>query len=209
MNKLQILVVDDHALVREGLCQILLGLNEPVDVLQSPHCLHAFDLAARHPHLDLVLLDYDLPGMNGLDALKVLGQAHPELPILMLSGMVNPQMVRTALASGAAGILSKNGDSAELLTAVRLVLAGEVYVPLDLLVSTKARPQFTLRQGEVLALLLAGRSNKDIGDALALSDDTIKNHVTALLRAFGVKNRVQLVLAASRQGYAPPSAPSI
>jgi len=209
MNTLKILVVDDHALVREGLCQILQGLDEPVDVLQSPHCVHAFELAARHPALDLVLLDYDLPGMNGLDALKVLGQAHPELPILMLSGMVNPQMVRTALANGAAGILSKNGDSAELLTAVRLVLAGEVYVPGDLLASTKAIPQFTLRQGEVLALLLDGCSNKDISDSLALSDDTVKNHVTALLRAFGVKNRVQLVLAASRQGYAPSSAPSI
>ena len=209
MNKLQILVVDDHALVREGLCQVLQGLDEPVDVLQSPHCLHAFDLAARHPDLDLVLLDYDLPGMNGLDALKVLGQAHPELPILMLSGMVNPQMVRTALASGAAGFLSKNGDSAELLAAVRLVLAGEVYVPFDLLTSAKTKPEFTLRQGEVLALLLDGRSNKEISDAMALSDDTIKDHVTALLRAFGVKNRVQLVLAASRQGYAPSSARSI
>jgi DNA-binding NarL/FixJ family response regulator len=147
--------------------------------------------------------------MNGLDALKVLGQAHPELPILMLSGLVNPQMVRTALASGAVGILSKNGDSLELLTAVRLVLAGEVYVPVELLASTKTRPQFTLRQGEVLALLLDGRSNKDISDALALSDDTVKNHVTALLRAFDVKNRVQLVLAASRQGYAPSSVRSI
>ena len=209
MNKLQILVVDDHALVREGLCQVLQGLDEPVDVLQSPNCLHAFDLAARHPDLDLVLLDYDLPGMNGLDALKVLGQAHPELPILMLSGMVNPQMVRRALSSGAAGFLSKNGDSAELLAAVRLVLAGEVYVPFDLLTSAKTKPEFTLRQGEVLALLLDGRSNKEISDAMALSDDTIKDHVTALLRAFGVKNRVQLVLAASRQGYALPSAPSI
>ena len=209
MNKLQILVVDDHALVREGLCQVLQGLDEPVDVLQSPNCLHAFDLAARHPDLDLVLLDYDLPGMNGLDALKVLGQAHPELPILMLSGMVNPQMVRRALASGAAGFLSKNGDSAELLAAVRLVLAGEVYVPFDLLTSAKTKPEFTLRQGEVLALLLDGRSNKEISDAMALSDDTIKDHVSALLRAFGVKNRVQLVLAASRQGYAPSSAPSI
>lgn len=208
MNKLQILVVDDHALVREGLCQILQGLGEPVDVLQSPHCAHAFELAARHPDLDLVLLDHDLPDMNGLDALKVLGQAHPELPILMLSGLVNPQMVRAALANGAAGILSKNGDSAELLTAVRLVLAGEVYVPVDLLASTKSRPQFTLRQGEVLALLLDGRSNKDISDVLALSDDTVKNHVTALLRAFDVKNRVQLVLAASRQGYVPSSARS-
>lgn len=209
MNKLQILVVDDHALVREGLCQILQALDEPVEVLQSPHCAHAFELAARHPALDLVLLDYDLPGMNGLDALKVLGQAHPELPILMLSGMVNPQMVRTALSSGAAGILSKNGDSLELLTAVRLVLAGEVYVPVDLLASTKVKPQFTLRQGEVLALLLNGRSNKDISEALALSDDTVKNHVTALLRAFNVKNRVQLVLAASRQGYVPSSGHSI
>ena len=209
MNKLQILVVDDHALVREGLCQILQGLGEPVDVLQSPDCAHAFELAARYPALDLVLLDYDLPGMNGLDALKVLGQAHPELPILMLSGMVNPQMVRTALASGAAGILSKDGDSAELLTAVRLVLAGELYVPASLLASTKTRPQFTLRQGEVLALLLDGRSNKDISDALALRDDTVKNHVTALLRAFNVRNRMQLVLAASRQGYTPSSTLSI
>ncbi len=208
MNRLQILVVDDHTLVREGLCQILQGLGESVEVLQSPHCVHAFELAARHPELDLVLLDYDLPGMNGLDGLKVLGQAHPELPILMLSGMVNPQMVRTALASGAAGILSKNGDSAELLAAVRVVLAGELYVPVDLLASTKTRPQFTLRQGEVLALLLDGRSSKDISDALVLSDDTVKNHITALLRAFDVKNRMQLVLAASRQGYAPSSARS-
>ena len=208
MNKLKILVVDDHALVREGLCQILQGMNEPVEVLQALHCERAFELAALHPDLDLVLLDYDLPRMNGLDALKVFGQAHPELPILMLSGLTNPQMVRKAVASGAAGFLSKNGDSAELLTAVRLVLAGEVYVPFDLLTSAKTRPEFTLRQGEVLALLLDGRSNKDISDALALSDDTVKNHVTALLRAFDVKTRVQLVLAASRQGYAPSASRS-
>ncbi|MHB8949026.1 MAG: response regulator transcription factor [Rhodoferax sp.] len=209
MNKLQILVVDDHALVREGLCQVLQGLDEPVDVLQAPNCACAFELAAQHPSLDLVLLDYDLPDMNGLDGLKILGQAHPELPILMLSGLVNPQMVRTALANGAAGILSKNGDSLELLSAVHLVLAGELYVPIELLACTKTRPQFTLRQGEVLALLLDGRSNKAIGEALALSDDTVKNHVTALLRAFNVNNRVQLVLAASRQGYATSSAASL
>ena len=203
MNKLKILVVDDHALVREGLCQILQGLSEPVEVLQALHCERAFELAALHPDLDLVLLDYDLPRMNGLDALKVFGQAHPELPVLMLSGMANPQMVRQALLSGAAGFLSKNGDSVELLAAVRLVLAGEVYVPFDLWTSAKTKPEFTLRQGEVLALLLDGRANKEISDALALTDDTTKNHVSALLRAFDVKTRVQLVLAASRQGYAP------
>ena len=121
-------------------------------------------------------------------------------------------MVRKALASGAAGFLSKNGHSAELLAAVRLVLAGEVYVPFDLLTPGaapgKSAPQVTPRQAEVLALLLDGRSNKEISEALALTDDTTKNHVTALLRAFDVKSRTQLVLAASRQGYAPspPSA---
>lgn len=212
MNRLKILVVDDHALVREGLRQVLQGLNEPVEVLEAPDCERAFELAALHPELDLVLLDYDLPGMNGLEALKVLGQAHPELPILMLSGMANPQMVRKALASGAAGFLSKNGHSADLLAAVCLVLAGEVYVPMDLLTPGatpgKSVPQVTLRQAEVLALLLDGRSNKEISEALALTDDTTKNHVTALLRAFDVKSRTQLVLAASRQGYtaSPPSA---
>ena len=205
MTQLKILVVDDHALVREGLCQVLKGLDESVEVLQAPHCERAFELADLHPDLDLVLLDYDLPRVNGLDALKVFGQTHPELPVLMLSGMTNPQMVRKALAGGAAGFLSKNGHSAELLAAVRLVLAGEVYVPLDLLApgasQAKATTQFTPRQAEVLALLMDGRCNKEISDALALTDDTVKNHVTALLRAFDVKNRTQLVLAAGRQGY--------
>lgn len=207
MNTLKILIVDDHALVREGLRQVLNGLNEPVEVLEAPHCERAFELAALHPELDLVLLDYDLPRMNGLDALKVFGQTHPELPILMLSGKVNPQMVRKALASGAAGFLSKNGHSAELLAAVRQVLAGEICVPFDLLTPDaapgKMAPQLTPRQAQVLTLLLDGHTNKGISEALALTDDTVKNHVTALLRAFDVKSRTQLVLAAGRQGYTP------
>ena len=79
---MKILVVDDHALVREGLCQVLKGLDpgESTEVLQAPDCAQAFALAQAHPDLDLVLLDYHLPDMNGLAALAIFGKKHPELP---------------------------------------------------------------------------------------------------------------------------------
>ncbi|MDO9165894.1 MAG: response regulator transcription factor [Rhodoferax sp.] len=218
MKLLKILVVDDHALVREGLRQVLKGLDEQVEVLEAPHCTRAFELAALHPDLDLVLLDYHLPDMNGLDALDVFGREHPELPIIMLSGSVNPQIMRQVLAKGAAGFITKSGLSNDLLAVLRLVLAGDVYVPPELFPDPsvpepdeseagKAAPQLTPRQEEVLHLLLDGRSNKDISRILQLSDETTKNHVTAILRGFGVQTRIQAVLAAPLHGYTK-SAPS-
>lgn len=209
---MKILVVDDHALVRAGLCQVLQGLGEQVEVLEAPHCARAFELAALHPDLDLVLLDYHLPDMNGLDALLVFGKKHPELPIVMLSGSVNPQIMRRVLARGAAGFLTKSGLSDELLSALRRVLDGDVYVPPALQgtadfystqgsAQNQTAPLFTPRQEEVLYLLLEGRSNKEISELLQLADETTKNHVSALLRGFGVKTRIQVVLAAAHHGY--------
>ena len=133
---MKILVVDDHALVREGLRQLLKGIDEQVQVLEAPHCARAFALAALHPDIDLVLLDYHLPDMNGLEALAVFAAQQPELPIVILSGTANPQIMRQVLANGAAGFLTKTGLSDELLSALRLVLAGGVYVPSDLRLST-------------------------------------------------------------------------
>jgi DNA-binding NarL/FixJ family response regulator len=209
---LKILVVDDHALVREGLCQVLKGLDAQVEVLEAPHCARAFELAARHTDLDLVLLDYHLPDMNGLQALDIFGRKHPELPVVLLSGSVDPQIMRQVLAKGAAGFITKASKTHELLSVLRRVLAGEVYAPPELLVSPDSRqlqpteglqaPQLTPRQEEVLYLLLDGRSNKDISDILHLADDTTKNHVSGILRAFGVQTRIQAVLAAGRHGYA-------
>jgi DNA-binding NarL/FixJ family response regulator len=213
---LQILVVDDHALVREGLCQVLKGLDEQIEVLEAPHCARAFELAELHHGLDMVLLDYHLPDMNGLEALAIFGKKHPELPIVMLSGSVNPQIMRQVMAQGAAGFVTKSGKSQELLTILRLVLDGGIYTPPDLPTDASPPPvddvrsgylplQFTRRQEEVLYLLLDGRSNKEISEALNLADETIKTHVTAILRGFGVKNRVQAVLAANRCGYVKPT----
>lgn len=216
MKFLKILVVDDHALVREGLRQVLKGLDEQVEVLDAGHCARAFELAAEHADLDLVLLDYHLPDMNGLEALDVFAKNHPELPIIMLSGSVNPQVMRQVLAKGAAGFLTKSGLSNDLLSVLRLVLSGGVYVPPEVLqedefaktpgrevdATPNAPSQLTPRQEEVLYLLLDGRSNKEISQTLNLADETTKNHVSGILRAFGVKTRIQAVLTATQRGYA-------
>lgn len=129
---MKILIVDDHALVREGLRQVLKGLDEAVEVLDAPTCARAFAQADAHADLDLVLLDYHLPDMDGLAALGLLRQHHPELPVFVLSGSANPQIMTQVLAQGAAGFMTKSSMSEELLVALRLVLNGDVYVPASL-----------------------------------------------------------------------------
>ena len=210
---MKILVVDDHALVREGLCQVLKGVDREVEVLSAETCARAFELANLHADLDLVVLDYHLPDMSGLAALSMFRKDHPELPVILLSGSVDPPMMRLIMERGAAGFVAKAALSDELLSAVRMVLAGDVYVPPELRPQpgmtpeqadadfTRAVAQLTPRQEDVLYLLLEGRSNKDISQTLQLSDETTKNHVSGILRVFGVQTRVQAVLAAARRGY--------
>jgi DNA-binding NarL/FixJ family response regulator len=210
---LKILVVDDHALVREGLCQVLKGLDpaEPTEVMQAPDCAQAFALSQQHPDLDLVLLDYHLPDMNGLAALAIFGKNHPELPVVMLSGSANPSIVQQALAQGAAGFVTKSGLSDELLYALRRVLSGEIYRPADLgpfsgfetasSSNQQQAPVFSPRQLEVLQLLLDGCTNREIGAQLFVGDETIKTHVTTIMRAFNAKTRTQAATEAARWGY--------
>lgn len=209
---MKILVVDDHALVREGLRQVLKGLGELTHILEACDGRQALALADANDDLDLVLLDFHLPDMGGLEAIDALASKHPELPILVLSGTVDPHLVREVLARGAAGFLPKSGLSEELLQTTRRVLSGEIHVPTpwptpQRPTTTRPPPSITPRQQEVLALLLAGYSNKAMGRLLGLSDETVKNHVSAILRAFGVATRTQAVMAASRLGYAALQAP--
>lgn len=206
-------MVDDHALVREGLCQVLKGLDpaEPTEVLQASNCAQAFALVEMTPDLDLVLLDYHLPDMTGLAALAVFGNKHPELPVVMLSGSANPCIMQQALAQGAAGFVTKSGLSDELLQALRQVLDGEIYVPTSLAAFPDVQagsaspgrqaPVFSPRQLEVLQLLLDGCTNREIGARLFVGDETIKTHVTAIMRALSAKTRTQAATEAARWGY--------
>ncbi len=204
---MKILVIDDHALVREGLCQVLKGLDEDVVVLQAGTCTQGFAMADDHPDIDLVLLDYHLPDMTGLVALEIFGTRHPELPIVMLSGSANMQIMRHVLRAGASGFVTKSSLSDELLLAVRKVLDGGEYLPsgfedsISLPQLEDARLGLTQRQELVLRELLDGRSNREIAETLTISDETVKSHVAAILRHFDVQNRTQAVVAAARSGY--------
>jgi DNA-binding NarL/FixJ family response regulator len=216
---LKILIVDDHALVREGLRQVLKGLDEAVVVLDAPTCAHAFAQADAHTDLDLVLLDYHLPDMDGLTALGVLRQSHPELPVFVLSGSASTQIMTQVMAKGAAGYMTKASMSEELLVALRQVLNGDVYLPAGMAQSEPVRPaaftgnaarlagglpatpSFTPRQLEVLQYLLDGLPNRQIAARMGLSADTVKDHLGAIMRGFGVQTRTQAALAANRQGF--------
>ena len=209
---MKILVVDDHALVREGLRQVLKGLEDNLEVLQAGTCAQAFAMAETHGDIDLVLLDYHLPDMTGLEALSVFGDKHPELPIVLLSGQANTQIMRQVLQAGAAGFVTKSSVSDELLRAVRSVLDGDVYLPQELTAATAAasdaangKAPLTQRQELVLRCLLDGLSNRDIAEQLHVSEETVKTHVAAILRYFEVQNRTQAVVAAARFGYLPLS----
>jgi DNA-binding NarL/FixJ family response regulator len=206
-HPVKILVVDDHSIVREGLRQVLKGLKENLEVLQAATCAQAFALAQTHGDIDLVLLDYHLPDMNGLKALSIFSDLHPELPVVMISGSANPRLMRQVLQAGAAGFVTKSSVTDELMQAVRSVLAGETYLPPELNGSTTTQqdpgsaPPLTQRQEMVLRGLLDGMSNREIADHLHISEETVKTRVAAILRHFNVQNRTQAVVIATRIGY--------
>jgi DNA-binding NarL/FixJ family response regulator len=157
-----------------------------------------------------VFLDLQMPGTDGMSAVPEFGRRRPELPVIVLSSSEDPQDVRRALGLGALGYVPKSALPQTLLSALRLVLAGDVYVPpLMLDATTRGAPPepasdagrqgaLTDRQLEVLRLLSDGLSNKEIGRVLNLSDKTVKAHITVIFKALDVVNRTQAASAARR-----------
>ena len=220
---MKILVVDDHALIRIALHGVLGGLDRDVTVLEASDCRGAFDLIEAQPDLDLVLLDLNLPGMHGLAALTDLRTRHPALPVVVLSSANDRASVTQALDQGAMGYIPKLSSNEVLVSALRLVLSGGIYIPPAILarwespssagpkepaVAEPAGPPrrapadlgLSERQVHVLRLLLEGKPNKLICRELDLAESTVKNHVTLILKALNVTTRTQAVIAAARLG---------
>ena len=205
---MKLLIVDDHPIVREGLAAFLEQLGPDTAVLQAGDASRALALAADHADLDLVILDLGLPGLDGLSAIAEFGRARPELPVIVLSASEDAQQARAAFARGALGYVPKSASRHALLSAIRLVLNGEIYVPPLVLGDSAApkpaahadrtntgRPLLTNRQIDVLKRLSEGQSNKTIARDLDLSEKTVKVHVTAIFRALNVVNRTQAAAA--------------
>jgi len=206
----KILVADDHPLIREALRHLTSELAPDTLVFEAGDCDSARQLATEHPDLDLVLLDLRLPGPGGLATLDALRNENPALPVVVVSAVEDPGVVRSVLVHGAMGFIPKSSSNEVMLSALRLVLSGGRYLPADLLSADGGPPpagptsvedlQLTDRQREVLALMVQGKSNKLICRELGLAEATVKIHVTAILRALRVTSRAQAIVAVNQLG---------
>lgn len=212
---MKILLIDDHALFREGMSHVLKGMPEAPEVYEAGSASEGLALADAQAPFDLVLLDLHLPEEDGFSVLQRLHIAHPILSVIVLSASEDFQDAKRALDLGAMGYIPKSATSQVMLGAIRLVLSGGIYLPPLLLSQWQSReaspstPQrevaadyegLTARQLDVLRLLAVGKSNKEIARDLGMAEGTVKIHITAIFRALGVVNRTQAVLTARRQG---------
>lgn len=217
---LRVLIVDDHPLMRGGVVRQLAESEESPGVEQAGCLADALRVLATSARIDLVLLDLNLPDTVGTSGVESLRQRFPRVPVMVLSASHDRATIDRCLRAGASGFLPKSATGERLGTAVRAVAGGGVYVPRDA-DGTPARAAWgapssgplrgevrdlglTDRQSDVLKLILRGLPNKLIGRQLQLAEGTVKVHVSAVLRALGVRNRTQAVLAATRLGLKLP-----
>ncbi|WP_113889771.1 LuxR C-terminal-related transcriptional regulator [Roseiarcus fermentans] len=210
---MKFLVVDGHAMTRDGLGATLAQLRPEALVLQARDLTEALALVAEHDDIEAVLLVVGAAG-SGLDAIDAFRNARESLPVVVLSGAETARDARDALTRGAFGYVPRSASPRTLLSAVRLVLDGDRYVPPLVLNGladsgkSEARgdkpprpPALTDRQIEVLRRVCAGFSNKAIARELGVSEKTVKAHVTAILKALNVANRGQAATAGRAAGF--------
>ncbi len=212
MNR-NILIVDDHPLVRDALRSVLEGSLSDVIYSEAGDFNTALDFVSKSD-FDLILLDLKLPGVEGLSALISLRTHTPTTPIVVVSHIEDNETVQSALRCGASGFIPKSTSREVISQAIQLVLSGGVFVPQQLIdygATETNDDAFTLtkRQSAVLEYVLLGYSNKQIAHELQISEWTVKSHVAAIFRVLKVRNRVEAVLAAKQLGIMTPNSEAI
>ena len=225
---MKFLLVDDHALIREAVRGVLKELDDGATIFEASRWSEAARLLGEHPDLALVLLDLGLPDRDGFAALEEARTHHPKIPIVILSASCARDHVVKALDLGAVGFIPKSGEREVMLSALRLVFSGGVYIPPEILSRSETPPGLappsaapgrrpegpapaspadlglTARQVDVLALMMRGKSNKAICRILNLAEPTVKNHVTAILKALKASNRTEAVIMVGALGWELP-----
>jgi DNA-binding NarL/FixJ family response regulator len=212
---LKLLVVEDHALVREGLVRLLGQVDEEVTVTGKADFESALALLDAEEDFDLILLDLALPGIDGFAGLDILRKRFPSIPVAVVSAFDDVPTVTRVMNLGASGFIPKAFSGEALLSAVREVLDGSIFRPgvssgarLDSFTpvpssNVSVQPVeigLTDRQSQVLALMVRGLSNRDIAEQLELSEGTVKIHATAVFKTLGVSSRTQALVAVARYG---------
>ena len=211
---MKILIVDDHVLIRDALRGVLREIKGDATIVEAPDARQAAQRIAENPDLELILLDPNLPDRSGFELLAELRERHPAISVVMISASNARDDIARALELGALGFIPKSAQREVMLGAFRLVFSGGIYVPPEIMGRAQAVPVpapssaaelgLTERQMDVLALMMQGKSNKAICRALDLAEPTVKNHVTAILKALKVTNRTEAVIAAGVLGLRSP-----
>jgi DNA-binding NarL/FixJ family response regulator len=206
---MKILIVDDHALFREGMKLILPRLDPSATLVEAGSAEAGLSHAAAQEEFDLILLDLNLPGMRGADGVRLFRQRFPTSPIAVLTGVDSAEAVRDCMQKGAQAFIPKSVNSDVMIDALREVLGGGQYFPADTGLSGKGGAsaklprspwKLTLRQIDVLALVSRGHSNKEIARELGMSDNTVRAHLAAIFREMGARSRTEVAALAHRHG---------
>jgi DNA-binding NarL/FixJ family response regulator len=201
---LNILVVDDHALFREGMSYVLDKLEDGVTILEASNYDEAISLLDKFPNIDLVLFDLSMPDKDGFTLLSYCRENFPLVPAVVLSASKEHNDLNRALNGGALGFIPKDTTSKVMLNALRLIMSGEIYIPASMTQRSsdneKTIESLTPRQYEVVEMMMKGLSNKKIALEIGIAEATIKMHVTAIFKRLGVSNRTEAALAAQKLG---------
>jgi len=202
---IRVLVVDDHFVVRAGIYHLLKGVSGMVVVGEAEDGRQAVEEAKRCAP-DVILMDLCLPQLDGVEATRQILAALPGVGIVILTSVEAEADVMTAIEAGALGYVPKSSRKEELLEAIRSIARGDAWLPPHLtrrLLNHLTRPApgaLTPREQDVLALLARGRSNREIGRELGVTDITVRTHVTHVIGKLGVSNRLEAALHALRTG---------
>lgn len=200
------LLIDDHALFREGLRYILEGVDGEVELIQAGSFEEAVESASGETNLDLVLLDLALPGATGLKAIEEVQRIWKGAPIVIVSGTASDWDVIQCLKRGVQGVIPKTLSSEEMLEGLKTVFAGKRFLPKSMarlihrVDDGEELPRLTNRQRQILELLAQGLTNKHIANQLDIAENTVRIHLAAIYQSLRVSSRTEAVFAAQKDG---------
>jgi DNA-binding NarL/FixJ family response regulator len=216
---MRIMVVDDHALVRRGMQYVVKEGFPDADVVEAESSAAALEELRKGTKIDLALVDVRMPDLDGLELLRAIKAEWADVPVIMLSTYENAPYVKRALADGAAGYLLKDATPEDLSQAINVAMSGSGNVLSPRVIQNLFEDQqagtdgsgngrrneysLTQREHDILALLAEGRSNREIAQALFLSEKTVKAHLAAIFRKLNVTNRTQAAMMAVQMGVGP------
>lgn len=208
----QILIADDHPLMRSALRQAVAQAFDGVELREAARFDQLRGLLAEAENPDLVLLDLHMPGMSGFLGLMMLRSEYPAVPVIVVSAAEDPATIRRSIDYGASGFVPKSAPIGQVAEAIRAVLDGQIWIPggadapADATMADRV-VTLTPQQLRVLAGMAEGRLNKQIAHEMGIAEQTVKDHVTVILRKLGATNRTQAILVASQLSLKPPPPP--